>query len=678
MQASRTLSLLPILLMAAAARLPGAAAGWVTVSPGREDGVALVDSRCPTFSWSTVGSATRIDLAVYRLTEHDGTDVEPLYTVALPEGATSWTPSLEACLEPGQRYAWLLRAPAGDEGDESEERWSTPRLFEISGRPSAAEVEQALRVLQRFLAEGGEPAPGMAGLETGSARSAGTAAGAAGSIPPAALQALTAAMRAEVAAVTGATAGVVGVSHSPDGFGVVADNDGGGADLLLGAENPDESAKLTESVLERVSESDLGFDFRNAGTGGMTLSVDGIEVLTAASHGAQACPAGQCVTGLDGASQLVCGPCNPALCGDGVVTLPGEACDDGNGLNTDACLVSCVEASCGDGFVFASVEGCDDGNASDTDGCPTTCEPATCGDGFVFASVEGCDDGNGTDTDACPTTCEPAACGDGFLQAGVEQCDDGNTQDGDNCSSACTIEADGSMEHPALSCKQLHADYPAFTDGVYWIDPNETGPVEAQCDMTRDGGGWTLGVKSWYEAGHQGNTDAVGAVADALTLKGNAYKLADAIIQGVIGPAGTFDVLADQAGYNSTYSTGNYEYVVLRNYTGTWAWNGNLAESTTTTTLQSYRLSDDLLLWTGELSCAAAGGGFGINCAILVSATSPGGGSGCAVALGTETLADWHHFYMAAANTDSYLYICNGAQHSSSHAMNHRFWFREH
>jgi hypothetical protein len=33
---------------------------------------------------------------------------------------------------------------------------------------------------------------------------------------------------------------------------------------------------------------------------------------------------------------------------------------------------------------------------------------------------------------------------------------------------------------------------------------------------------------------------------------------------------------------------------------------------------------------------------------------------------------------MAAANTDSYLYICNGAQHSSSHAMNHRFWFREH
>ena len=55
------------------------------------------------------------------------------------------------------------------------------------------------------------------------------------------------------------------------------------------------------------------------------------------------------------------------LCGDGEVD-PGEACDDGNQDDNDACLVGCVAASCGDGFVMAGVEECDDGNAAHMDG----------------------------------------------------------------------------------------------------------------------------------------------------------------------------------------------------------------------------------------------------------------------------------------------------------------------
>ena len=63
-------------------------------------------------------------------------------------------------------------------------------------------------------------------------------------------------------------------------------------------------------------------------------------------------------------------------CGDGVVAQGIEACDDGNLVQTDACLVNCEAARCGDGFVQAGAESCDDGNQVDDDGCSNTCQNA--------------------------------------------------------------------------------------------------------------------------------------------------------------------------------------------------------------------------------------------------------------------------------------------------------------
>lgn len=110
------------------------------------------------------------------------------------------------------------------------------------------------------------------------------------------------------------------------------------------------------------------------------------------------------------------------ICGNGKLD-PGEACDDGNASNVDAC-VSCVFARCGDGFLAQGVEGCDDGNSVDDDACTNNCALPSCGDGLVQAGEE-CDDGNQDDSDDCPSRCIFATCGDGFVHAGAEVCDDG-------------------------------------------------------------------------------------------------------------------------------------------------------------------------------------------------------------------------------------------------------------
>ena len=94
------------------------------------------------------------------------------------------------------------------------------------------------------------------------------------------------------------------------------------------------------------------------------------------------------------------------LCGDGAVS-PGEACDDGNTLNTDDCLNSCTLPACGDGYVWEGHEACDDGNSISGDGCESDCTitGSICGDGIV-ALEETCDDGNTLCFDGCSSICQ--------------------------------------------------------------------------------------------------------------------------------------------------------------------------------------------------------------------------------------------------------------------------------
>ena len=233
-----------------------------------------------------------------------------------------------------------------------------------------------------------------------------------------------------------------------------------------------------------------------------------------------------------------------------------------------------------------------------------------------------------------------------------------------------------------LDCLDIYSSGASVGTGRYTIEPILGSPVEVECDMDRAGGGWTLAVKNWYGSGLHGYSGAVGSVGDALSLKGNGYKLSDTDIRAVIGTGRKFDYLVDQSGYNTAYSYGNYEYVVVYDYTADWKFDSLVATSETTTSMVSYRASDNAVMATFNLVCGTAGGansaGCGINCiTVAAGSINPAGGSGCSINVGKQSDGGWHHHYMSEHNGDTYMYICNGAQHSSGQEMNHRYWFRK-
>jgi hypothetical protein len=116
-------------------------------SPGRPDRVAAVAHACPTFSWSSVRESAGYELRVYRA-EHDiaPEDWELVLTERVHAGITSFTPEVGRCLEPGTEYAWLV----GSRTEAGALEWSSALRVAVSPRPTVAQVEEALAVLDAY------------------------------------------------------------------------------------------------------------------------------------------------------------------------------------------------------------------------------------------------------------------------------------------------------------------------------------------------------------------------------------------------------------------------------------------------------------------------------------------------------------------------------------------------
>ena len=108
---------------------------------------------------------------------------------------------------------------------------------------------------------------------------------------------------------------------------------------------------------------------------------------------------------------------------------------------------------------------CDDGDSAYNPGATTGCDG---GDYDCDGVVDNDADGDGYADSAC----------------GGDDCDDTDP----------AITATGEeYECPATDCADVLAIRPSAADGNYWIDPDGSGDAfEIFCDMTSEGGGWTL------------------------------------------------------------------------------------------------------------------------------------------------------------------------------------------
>jgi hypothetical protein len=143
---------LPFLVIA----LPAAAALPVpqAVSPGAA-GIAEVETKCPSFHWSTVEGTRSQELVVYRVDEETSDErLELALRRTFPGGARSWMPTAGECFDRGESYAWSLRVQSGD-GVWSE--WSEPVVFRTAPKPSEAEVRRAVALLEEYLERAPEP-----------------------------------------------------------------------------------------------------------------------------------------------------------------------------------------------------------------------------------------------------------------------------------------------------------------------------------------------------------------------------------------------------------------------------------------------------------------------------------------------------------------------------------------
>ncbi len=248
----------------------------------------------------------------------------------------------------------------------------------------------------------------------------------------------------------------------------------------------------------------------------------------------------------------------------------GVPCEPQNASGATCESGSCTYASCEDTYQSCdsdTANGCESDRQTDPDhcgGCGQSCDGAlnvtavTCAGGECdYDACEqawgDCDDNrdNGCETpvvtlDACGdceqpcapqnadgATCNGGSCSYASCQGDFLDCDDDtangcetdrltSTEHCGSCDSPCTAPelcAGGTCTSALANCRETLQANANASDGLYLIDPNggsQNDAFDTYCDMTTDGGGWTLVLNRRVDSDNTGqpHLDLVGGTFD--------------------------------------------------------------------------------------------------------------------------------------------------------------------
>jgi cysteine-rich repeat protein len=291
-------------------------------------------------------------------------------------------------------------------------------------------------------------------------------------------------------------------------------------------------------------------------------------VATACDGGPGVADAATCDGQPDGApcgESQVCfaGSCVESRCGDGILDVRTEGCDDRNDVASDGCEPTCEvtcanDAACDDGDACNGVETCglmgcrtgtppSDGTSCGDEGgaricLEGACTLSECGDAFVNANAgEDCEDANAASGDGCePETCrftcaENTDCDDEDVCNGAEVCQADHT-----CSDPEDMDCDDGNPCTADACDALagcqHVLIDGDGDGVSAGECTAVATPGGDCDDTDatiypgayDGCGVTV-----VDNDCDGDEDEDGAGAWYADCDGDGYAIAGAQLRSV-------------------------------------------------------------------------------------------------------------------------------------------------
>jgi len=155
----------------------------------------------------------------------------------------------------------------------------------------------------------------------------------------------------------------------------------------------------------------------------------------------------------------------------------------------------------------------------------------------------------------------------------------------------------GTQKYPAVSCAEIIKKVPGVKDGVYWLDPDGSGgslqPFQVYCDMTTDGGGWTLVGKV---PGQNFNADSgVLDGADVARWKNKGYlgNVTNLDVEAALGPAYEAVPFRDFMLMGLNDKTRKLAWRMGQTYTSLYAvFNTNVQYKTTTLLLGTHKTLD--------------------------------------------------------------------------------------